>query len=94
MKYLFIISEGPNTFFVNSYFHQIWMWLFAATLTFIGQRSASASKYQNYKLKCFQDPTMATLCECANFQECVSAYNLHYTMGGKQISPQTNLTTD
>ena len=37
---------------------------------------------------------MATLCECANFQECVSAYNLHYTMGGKQISPQTNLTTD
>ena len=43
------MSEGPNTFFVNSYFHQIWMWLFAATLTFIGQRSASASKYQNYR---------------------------------------------
>ena len=70
------------------------MWLFAATLTFIGQRSASASKYQNYRSAFTIQLYMATLCECANFQECVSAYNLHYTMGGKQISPQTNLTTD
>ena len=40
------LSDSPNNFFFTSYFHQILMWLFAATLTFIGQRFASASKYQ------------------------------------------------
>ena len=40
------LSESPNNFFQSFYFHQILMWLFAVTLIFIGQRSASASKYQ------------------------------------------------